>query len=156
MGLEPPPLRVSSMSVWSRRSPALALVLVLLPLSSDAFAQSAVECAATAATTLEAGDVMLRFQLQPSSLQVGQPFAVRACATLGQPAPRHPQRIRFDARMPQHGHGMNYQPSAVVEDGGWHRFEGSLLHMPGRWQLVFDVYDESTRHRLTTDVDITR
>jgi len=58
--------------------------------------------------------------------------------------------------MPQHGHGMNYQPSVVDEGGGWYRFEGSVLHMPGRWQLVFDVFDDTGRRRLTTDVDVGR
>lgn len=98
---------------------------------------------------------VLHYELLPSTLRVGQPFSVRACA-VRQDRDGPPQRIRFDARMPRHGHGMNYQPSVVAEAGGWFRFDGSMLHMPGAWQLVFDVYDGATRGRLTADVDVAR
>ena len=134
----------------------LALSLALLPSSPWVRAQPAAGCEEPSSTLLRGDGVELRYALQPPEMEVGKPFTVRACALLGQDPAREPHRIRFDARMPQHGHGMNYQPSVVVEDGGWYRFEGSLLHMPGRWQLVFDVYDEATRHRVTTDVDVTR
>ena len=132
---------------------SLALPALLASAVLPVAAQATDDCRAASSTRLSSDAVTLQYALQPARIRVGQPFTVRACALLGQP-PRRPQRIRFDATMPQHGHGMNYQPSVVAEDGGWFRFEGSLLHMPGRWQLVFDVYDEATRYRLTTDVDV--
>ncbi len=107
--------------------------------------------------TLSREGARLVYRVAPAPLAVGRPFAIRACAEVGVAgAASLPRRIRFDAQMPQHGHGMNYQPSVVDEGGGWYRFEGSVLHMPGRWQLVFDVFDDTGRRRLTTDVDVGR
>lgn len=43
--------------------------------------------------------------------------------------------IRFDATMPAHKHGMNYQP--VVTEAGVGSFvvENVVFHMPGLWEL---------------------
>jgi hypothetical protein len=44
-----------------------------------------------------------------------------------------------DATMPEHRHGMNYRAGIKsLGEGRW-RAEGLLLHMPGRWELRFDV-----------------
>ena len=48
-------------------------------------------------------------------------------------------QLSVDARMPQHRHGMRVEPTVTrIADGRW-RVEGLLLHMPGRWELYFDV-----------------
>ena len=62
--------------------------------------------------------------------------------------------LRVDAQMPEHRHGMNYR--ARVSTTGERRYvaEGLLFHMPGRWQLVFDVERETGTERLTTDLVI--
>jgi hypothetical protein len=41
--------------------------------------------------------------------------------------------------MPEHRHGMNYQTSVVPHGDGGYRAEGLLFHMPGRWELVFEL-----------------
>ncbi len=147
---------------------ALALLLASSGLASASAQRPAAPgpCAAAPAAetegavgtgTLSREGARLVYRVAPAPLAVGRPFAIRACAEVGVAgAASLPRRIRFDAQMPQHGHGMNYQPSVVDEGGGWYRFEGSVLHMPGRWQLVFDVFDDTGRRRLTTDVDVGR
>ena len=43
------------------------------------------------------------------------------------------------ADMPSHGHGINTQPEwRQLDDGRW-QIDGMLLHMPGYWELMFDV-----------------
>lgn len=62
----------------------------------------------------------------------------------------------FDARMPQHGHGLNYRPRIAPDGPGRYRVEGILFHMPGAWQFVFDVRAGNASRRLTTDFAVTR
>ncbi len=52
-----------------------------------------------------------------------------------------PSEIRVDAQMPQHKHGMNYRPSVKALGQGLYRAEGLMFHMPGRWELVFELRD---------------
>jgi hypothetical protein len=97
---------------------------------------------------LASRDVVVMFRTVPEPITIGQHFAVEAivCAT---PAVRG---LRVDAQMPEHRHGMNYR--ARVSATGERRYvaEGLLFHMPGRWQLVFDVERETGTERLTTDL----
>ena len=53
--------------------------------------------------------------------------------------------LKVDATMPEHRHGMNYRPSvARIESaaGARYRSEGWMFHMPGRWEIVFEVDGE--------------
>ena len=70
-------------------------------------------------------------------MEVGRHFAldIGVCAKSG-PAPQH---LKVDAHMPEHRHGMNYAPSMKQPGPGRWRAEGLLLHMPGRWEFVFEV-----------------
>lgn len=47
--------------------------------------------------------------------------------------------LAVDARMPHHRHGMRVEPSTTRVGHGSFRVEGLALHMPGRWDLYFDV-----------------
>ncbi len=50
-----------------------------------------------------------------------------------------PAELRVDATMPEHKHGMNYRPSIQTLAPGQYRAEGLMFHMPGRWELVFEL-----------------
>ena len=67
-----------------------------------------------------------------------------------------PRRIRIDARMPAHGHGMNYKPSERKLGPGHSRFEGLVFHMPGRWEISFDIFGADARKRLSVTLDVRR
>ena len=54
-----------------------------------------------------------------------------------------PAALRVDARMPAHQHGMNYRPKVAALGDGRFAASGLLLHMPGRWEFVFDVGSEA-------------
>jgi len=49
-------------------------------------------------------------------------------------------RLRADAIMPSHGHGMNYDPEITSLELGKFKANGLLFHMPGDWQIIFDVF----------------
>ena len=50
-----------------------------------------------------------------------------------------PRAVRVDATMPEHRHGMNYRPVVTAKSAAMYRAEGLLFHMPGRWDLTFDI-----------------
>ena len=59
-----------------------------------------------------------------------------------------------DAAMPHHNHGMNHVP--LIErtgPGRWH-VEDMLFHMPGYWELYFDIQDQGITHRAQEPLEI--
>ena len=53
--------------------------------------------------------------------------------------------------MPEHRHGMNYAPEVKPLGPGRWRAEGLMLHMPGKWEFVFEVRAAGTTDRLARD-----
>ena len=80
----------------------------------------------------------LVFKATPSPIPVGRHFRldIALCPIAGAAAP---SEVRVDAHMPEHRHGMNYRPGVRSLGAGLYRAEGLMFHMPGRWELVFDV-----------------
>lgn len=95
------------------------------------------------------GDVRVVFRLDPTGISLSEPFGVdlAACNAAGRPL----EVVRVDAQMPEHRHGMNYEPSLRAVDGGRTRADGLLFHMPGRWQFTFEVKDGAAIRQLTAD-----
>ena len=54
-------------------------------------------------------------------------------------APLSPGRLRVDADMPAHGHGMNYRARVRERGAGRYTVDGLLFHMPGDWRVRIDV-----------------
>ncbi|MBI5901766.1 MAG: hypothetical protein HZB40_21420 [Rhodocyclales bacterium] len=61
---------------------------------------------------------------------------------------------KVDATMPEHRHGMNYQPRIGALGDGRFRVEGLMFHMSGRWRIEFEVRSGEDVLRLTNDVQI--
>ena len=80
----------------------------------------------------------LVYRPSPAVIEVGRHFAldVTVCA---QNASAEVDQLSVDAHMPEHRHGMNYRPTVTRIGAGRFRVEGMMLHMPGRWELLFDV-----------------
>jgi hypothetical protein len=93
------------------------------------------------------------FAAIPAPITVGRTFSIDAvvCERRGS---AEPTGLWVDATMPEHRHGMNYRPS--ISPNGYRRFiaDGLLFHMPGRWQLVFEVESSSGTERATADLTI--
>jgi hypothetical protein len=91
------------------------------------------------------------FRTVPPTIAIGQPFAIESvfCPHGGGPMP---SSLRLDAQMPEHRHGMNYRPTVSPQGRGRFLAQGMVFHMPGRWQLVFDVTAGSRTERIARDV----
>jgi cytochrome c peroxidase len=88
-------------------------------------------------TQLESPRYVLTFH-EDKPVEVGKHFAVEiaACAKPGSP---EPESLKVDAHMPEHRHGMNYSPTVTQLAPGRWRAEGLMLHMPGKWDFVFEL-----------------
>jgi len=95
-------------------------------------------------TRLESPRYVVAFQASP---EVGKFFAVEiaACSKPGNPIP---ENLKVDAHMPEHRHGMNYAPEVKPLGPGRWRAEGLMLHMPGKWELVFEIRAAGRSDRL--------
>jgi len=86
-------------------------------------------------------------------IRVGEFFSleVALCSREGQP---RISTLRVDAQMPEHQHGMNYRAS--VRPRGPDRFivEGLVFHMPGHWELGFDINIGADRESLRSSVQV--
>ncbi len=69
----------------------------------------------------------------------GEPFAMQVTAVDAAGAPLQNVSLLVDCTMPHHGHGMNVQPVITPTSTGCWKVEPMLLHMPGRWELAFDL-----------------
>jgi hypothetical protein len=127
------------------RSIANSLLLLLAALGA---AEACEPPPLDASTRIEGKRHVLLFRGVPSPLPLNAAFAVEiaACARDGKSV----AAPRVDAWMPAHRHGMNYKPSVVARSPGTFRADGLLLHMPGRWEFVFEVDGErlTARHDL--------
>lgn len=101
-------------------------------------------------TRLESARHVLTYRLP--RVEVGKHFAleVSACAK-GGPAP---QRLKVDARMPAHRHGMNYAATVTAVGAARWRAEGLLMHMPGNWELVFELRSGGTSDVLRSSFEV--
>jgi hypothetical protein len=97
------------------------------------------------------GGVVVHYRAVPAPIEIGRHFAVEAIVCTAPPGPPV-VGLRVDAEMPEHRHGMNYRARVSAAGEGRYRAEGLLFHMPGRWQLIFDVDRGARTDRLTADV----
>ncbi len=125
-----------------RRYVERALIAVA---ACGACAGAAQSCELPAGTRLESQRFALSYRTIPAKIAVGEQFVLEfaACPKAGAALPG---RLKLDAHMPEHRHGMNYQPSLKPMGSGRYRSEGWLFHMPGRWEFLFDVDAERLTH----------
>jgi len=98
---------------------------------------------------VESSGIVVIFRTVPPVVELGRHFAVEAlvCADGATPT-----LTRVDAEMPEHRHGMNYRPTLHGNGAGRYVAEGLLFHMPGRWQLLFEIERDGRRTRLAGDI----
>jgi cytochrome c peroxidase len=87
-------------------------------------------------TRLESPRFVIAFKTDPISVAKHFALEIAACAKPGSPAP---ESLKLDAHMPEHRHGMNYAPAVKPLGPGRWRAEGLMLHMPGKWEFVFEI-----------------
>ncbi|WP_310451142.1 hypothetical protein [Sulfuritalea sp.] len=138
-----------------RRGDCWRGVLAASILGLAAAANAACPPDAADGTVVRKGDLLLAYRLagKTERIPMAQHFAleVQLCDKDGVSAAR---LHKADATMPEHRHGMNYRPLITPMGGGRFRVEGMMLHMAGRWQLVFEVQAGKEKLRLSHDVQI--
>jgi hypothetical protein len=127
---------------------SLTLIATGLAVATSVAAGCAVPPEFTAQGRLESAGVVVVFRTRPAAIEIGRHFSVEAIVCASPPA----RGLRVDAQMPEHRHGMNYRPTVASTGDGRYVAEGLLFHMPGRWQLVFDVDRGGRTERLATDI----
>ncbi|MCE9619000.1 MAG: FixH family protein [Planctomycetes bacterium] len=86
---------------------------------------------------LQSGGTMTWKAVEP--IARAEPFALEVTAVDADGKPLEGYELRCDAEMPQHNHGMNVVPKVTQVSPGHWRAEPLLFHMPGRWELIFDL-----------------
>ncbi len=139
-------------------------VIAALVAGASSLAVAAPTCGSDlrGAQALESAGYVVAYRTQPPKIEVGKHFSldIVACAKGGAPAP---DNVAVDAFMPEHGHGMNYKAvvkssgtakaaKPLAKSGARFRADGLMLHMPGRWDLYFDVQSAGTTERLTRSI----
>ena len=106
---------------------------------------AAIGCELPPGVRVESERVALSYWTVPAQIAVGQPFMLEL-AVCPKPDAALSRRIKLDAHMPEHRHGMNYRIKVISLGEGRYRSEGWLFHMPGRWEFVFDLGAERLAH----------
>jgi len=105
----------------------------------------AAACELPAGVRVESERVAVSYRTTPTRIEVGKPFVLELAACAKQGA-LDAGRVRLDATMPEHRHGMNYRVKVVPVAEGRYRSEGWLFHMPGRWEFAFELGGERLTH----------
>jgi hypothetical protein len=115
----------------------LRTTLLLVLVSGPAWADCPLDLRHGTGIVIYSDRFMLALRPDPLRIEVGQPFGLimNVCTKRGEPA----ELVRVDATMPEHKHGMNYAATVQGGSSGRYRVEGLLFHMPGTWEIAFDV-----------------
>ncbi len=87
--------------------------------------------------SLVSGNIELNAKSQPQQISTSTPFNLIVNICKNNKA--YQGELSFNANMPLHKHGMNYQASTTKLDNGQFLIQGSLLHMPGLWRFSFTL-----------------
>ena len=111
--------------------------LLALLVSTPAWADCPLDLGHGTGVVFYSDKFMIALRPEPIRLEVGQPFMLimNVCTKGGDAA----ELVRVDATMPEHKHGMNYAPTLKTTGNGRYRVDGLLFHMPGSWEVAFDV-----------------
>lgn len=100
------------------------------------------------------GSYLVEFRTRPPTVPLNEPFTleVRLFDARRGNAPITDAELAVDAGMPEHRHGMNVVPRSWKTNDGTYLVTGMVFHMPGRWELYFDVTRGGTTERTQTEL----
>jgi hypothetical protein len=102
-------------------------------------------------TASNAGGYVVGYTSRPDPIPLNEPFEltveVRRAGTAGPGPPVDGAALTVDGRMPEHRHGMNVVPEVRAIGDGRFTVTDMLFHMPGRWELHFDVTESGVTER---------
>jgi len=100
-----------------------------------------------------AGRWTVRWTSTPTPIPENEPFSLSVWVLDDAGVPARVE-LSVDAAMPEHGHGMNRVPRVERNDSGGFIADGLLFHMPGRWELYFDVTRGPLTERAQLEVEL--
>jgi hypothetical protein len=139
--------------VEKRRDPVRRLAGAIISSALGALALAAATAAACElppGVRIETERVSISYWTIPAKIAVGQPFVLEMAACPKRNA-LVSDRVKMDAHMPEHRHGMNYRAKVEALGNGRFRSEGWLFHMPGRWEFIFDLGAERLTHSVRVE-----
>lgn len=98
-------------------------------------------------TVVDAAHFTLAYRTEPAKVALGQHFSMDV-AICGKSGAEAIEGFQVDAVMPEHRHGMNYRATVKSLATGRYRVDGLMFHMPGRWDLLFDVSSGGRSERI--------
>ena len=102
-----------------------------------------------------AGAYQIKYLAAPNPIPLNEPFDLqfslrdRNGQTVGSGTD-----VQVDAAMPAHHHGMNLKPTVITNADGTYTAYGLLFHMPGLWQIYFDISQNGVTERAQADVTL--
>jgi hypothetical protein len=104
-----------------------------------------------------AGSYVVSYVTHPHPIPMNEMFAIEFWVSpteTGQ-ALTDAMRVDVDARMPHHHHGMYRVPLIRLMGGSGHyEAVGMLFHMPGYWEIYFDITHDGVTERAQFSVEI--
>jgi hypothetical protein len=99
------------------------------------------------------GTFVLRYSSEPETIPWGERFSIDVSVARADGEPLQ-ATLAVDARMPDHGHGMNREPKLERLNGSSWRVTNLLFHMPGYWEVYFDLTRGAVTERAQFSVEI--
>lgn len=101
------------------------------------------------------GTFRVRYSTRPNPVPLNELFTITALVEKTADGERASGcTITADAAMPGHGHGMNTQPQVTQRRDNTYFVQGMLFHMPGHWELYFDVTCGGVTERAQVDIEL--
>ena len=127
----------------------LALLWCLL-VTAPAWADCPLDLGRGTGLVVFSGRHMIAFRPEPMRLERGEPFALlfNVCTKNGNPA----ELVAVEAHMPETKQDMNRKPTIVPGGDGRYSADGMVFHMPGRWEITFDVRAGEESERLSHEL----
>ncbi len=99
------------------------------------------------------GTWRIEWQATPRPIPLNQPFDLVVYLTAGASGGSlEDAQLDINARMPHHRHGMTRRPRVTRRADGGYDVSGMLFHMPGYWELHFDVTARGVTERAQVEM----
>ena len=100
------------------------------------------------------GAFAIKYLFDPAPPPMNEPFEVTVyVGALDGPQPEN-ITLSVDAAMPEHGHGMNVEPTIRPLPDNAFAVENMLFHMAGRWEIYFDITRDGVTSRAQDEITL--
>lgn len=101
------------------------------------------------------GTYRILYSPGPDEIPLNELFSMRVqVLDAARAEPDADASLDVDAAMPAHRHGMYTRARVRGGEGGVFVVEGMLLHMPGAWEIYFDVTRDGITERAQVAVEL--